>query len=366
MPGRSTILYFSRGNGRAHAITDMAILKVLGILRGDLKFLVVSHATGADTFRRNGCQVLDLGLQELPPILDPLVSVGKIIERIKPGAIVSHEGFTVLPAAKVFDLPALLITHWFIYPYHPSMLAMDYADKVVFVEESGLFEEPPNVRGKVDYVGPAVRRFSYTRNDRGRARRELGFSDNGLILLVIQGSSPEDWAPVLDPVASAFHKLKRKEKHLIWLAGADYSNISSRLKERPNVTVKEVDWQIDRLMVASDLVITKATYNTTIELTALGVPSIAILSGQPLQDQLDEVFLKRDPKATILNAKDLSARNLSACIRRSLGFSRWRRKRVEASKVGSEGGADWPNLNGIEGAAKSIASFLKEQGIERS
>ena len=358
---QSGVLYFSRGNGRAHAITDMAILKVLAVLCRDLEFLVVSYATGADTFRQNGHPVVDLDLQEHPTIFEILISAGKIIEKVKPRAIVSHEGFMVLPAAKILDIPTVLITHWFSHPHHSFMLALEYADKVVFIEEPGLFKEPPSVRGKVDYVGPAVRDFSYTRVDRSRARRELELSDNSLIILLMQGSSPESWVPILDSVVSAFTLLKIKDKHLIWLAGDDYAAIQNRLKERPDITVKDVDWQIDRLMVASDLVITKATYNTTIELTALGIPSIAILGKNPLQSRLDEVFLKRNPKTAILKAGDLSSRRLGVCMRRSLSLSRWRwQEAFEGSKVGPASAADWPSSNGIEGAAKAIASFLGE------
>ena len=356
-----TIVYFSRGNGRAHAITDMEILKGLSALCRDFEFLVVSYATGADTFLQNGQPVLDLGLEEHPPLFSPLVSVGKVIDEVRPKAVVSHEGFTVLPAAKVFDIPVVLITHWFIHPLHPYMLTLNHVDKVVFIEEQGLFEEPPMVRGKVEYVGPVVRRFSYKRSDRDRARRELGLSKNSLMILLAQGTAPESWSPILEPVVSAFKALRIKKKHLIWIAGDDYPVIQNRLKEYPNITVKNTDWRIDRLMAASDLAITKGTYNTNLELAALGVPSIALVKKFPFQNQLDEIFLKRNPRTVILNAKDLSWRRLAACMIRLLGLSWWRwTDEFAVPKEKTASAPPWAHSDGIQGATTSIASFLHE------
>ena len=325
----------------------MKISRALRELRDDFEFLFVSHATGAETFRRRGYSVLDLGLPERPSFLQTLVPVAEIIEEFRPVAVISHEGFEALPASKIFGIPAILITHWFLDAQHPSMEALDYADRVVFIEEPNLFPEPPHVKGKVDYVGPPVRDFSYTRSDRSRARSELGLSEDGLVLLVLQGSFPEKQAPIADPVIAAFDALKNPGKHLIWVADQDYAALHARLSERRDVTVKQTDWQLDRLMVASDLVITKATYNIELELMVLGVPSIAILKEEA--NPFGRRFINRNPAATILQFERLSWRQLARCIRRTL-----------ASTPRSSASTDLVRTQGIVGAAKAIASCLAD------
>ena len=349
------VLYFSRGNGRAHAITDIEIARALSGLRKDLNFQFVSYATGAETFRQNGYQIIDLGLPEFPSIYQILVGVGRLIEVARPKAVISHEGFPVLPASKVFDLPVVLITHWFLKVEHPFMQALDYVDRVVFIEEPDLFEEPPNVKGKVVYVGPAVRKFAFTKDLRAKAREQLEFPQERLIVLVLPGCLAEENVPILDVVISAFEALRHKDKSLVWLAGNEYGAISKRLSRRPNVIVKETDWQIDRLMASSDLIINKATYNTTIELTALAIPSITILSDQRYS-WIDEAFAKRNPTTRIVRTRDLTQRRLALCMKRALETNRSGKKSNIGSKAPQSG--LWPYSNGIQRAAETIASFL--------
>ena len=342
------ILYFSRGLGRSHAVADIKISQALGELCSDFEFSFVSHATGADTFRQHGHPVVDLGLPERPTFLEVLVPIARLIEESRPLAVISHEGFEALPASKIFKIPAILITHWFLEAKHPSTETLDYVDRVVFIEEPGLFPEPPNVKGKIDYVGPSVRDFSYTRSDRSRARRELRLSEDGLVLLVLQGSFPEKQAPIVDAVMRAFDALKSAGKHLIWVADQDYGALHNRLGQRQDVTVKQTDWQMDRLMVASDLVITKATYNIDLELMVLGVPSIAILKEQA--NPFGRVFIERNPAATILDFEHLNWRQLARCIKRTLASTRPQ----------SSPSTHLVATQGISSAAKAIASFLAD------
>jgi UDP-N-acetylglucosamine:LPS N-acetylglucosamine transferase len=337
------IMYSSRGLGRGHAVIDIEIARALTRLRSDLEVTFVSHGTGADTFRRRGHAVVDLGLPDHPDVLETLVRVTRLIARLKPTLVIAHETFMALPAAKAFDIRSILITHWFVDPNQLWMQCLRYADRVVFVEEPGIFLEPPWVRGKVDYVGPAVRPFSWSKSDRARARRELSIPDNCLVLLVLPGSLPEAAAPICDTVTHAFDSLEVPAKRMVWLSGSDYVEISRRLKDHPNVTVLESDPQIDRLMAAGDLAVTKGTYNTTRELTALGVPSIAIT----WDNFVDDVFAIRNPAVTVLAGKELDRRSFANCLRDTVASLPSRRFASPAS-----------GCEGIVGAAEAINRVL--------
>jgi hypothetical protein len=100
------------------------------------------------------------------------------------------------------------------------------------------------------------------------------------------GSWTEAAAPIVDLVLPAFNALRTPDKHLIWLAGQDYQLISARVNGRQDVTVLETDWKIDRLMVASDIVITKANRRTVVELAILGIRTLSIGYGLNVIDEI--------------------------------------------------------------------------------
>jgi spore coat polysaccharide biosynthesis predicted glycosyltransferase SpsG len=89
----------------------------------------------------------------------------------------------------------------------------------------------------------------------------------------------------VDLVLRSFDLLDRASKRLIWVAGSDTEALRTKTGTRDNVFVVEHEWQIDRLMVASDVAITKANRKTVIELESLGIPSVALSAGlNPIDD----------------------------------------------------------------------------------
>jgi hypothetical protein len=177
-----------------------------------------------------------------------------------------------------------------VHPGHIWMQSLIYADEIVFIDSSGIFEEPPSVRGKTHYVGPSIRKFTYTRHDRDRARRELGLPLEGKILLVLPGQwFTEDRAPIFDLVMSAYRALPFGNKRLVWFAATDYKRLSEYERICPGLIVRQADWQIDRWMAACDLAITKGTRKTSLELESLGVPSVSLSYGlNPIDDKRAE------------------------------------------------------------------------------
>jgi hypothetical protein len=296
-PERARALFFSRGRGYGHAIPDMAILDRLERLRDDFELTFVSYGSGAQALREHGRAVIDL---EMPTI----VRCGRVMQEMQPDLVISHEEFTVLPVAKIFGLPTILITEWFSEPNDDMMQSLSYADEVIVTEAEGIFDEPQNVAGKVSYVGPVLRSFSYSRGDRERARQELGFPQNATIVLVTPGGwATEQREPVFDVLMRAFDALRIPAKLLLWLAGADYEALAQRCERRSDVVVRERDWQIGRLMVASDLAITKANRITVRELSALGIPSISISHGL---NPIDDILIERVSTNLALDARTLS------------------------------------------------------------
>jgi hypothetical protein len=280
------VLFFCRGRGSGHAIPDIEITKELLRLRTDIEVRFVSYATGARTLAEFGFSVIDLDLPELNSLLDVIVLATKVTGWLQPDLVVAHEEFGALPAARVYDRPAIFLTDWFVEAGRITMETLRFADQILFIDKEGCFEEPPQAKGKVTYVGPVLRRFAYSLADRARARGELGLPEEAVVITVLPGSyATEARAPIADLVLRSFDLLDRTSKRLLWVAASDTEALRAKTDSRDDVLVMEREWQIDRLMVASDVAITKANRKTVIELESLGIPSVALSAGlNPIDD----------------------------------------------------------------------------------
>ena len=271
------VLFFCRGRGSGHAVPDIEIAKELLRLRPNVEFRFVSYATGAETLAEFGMPLIDIGLPEENSLLDTIVIATRIMGWLQPDLVVAHEEFGALPAAGVFQKPTIFLTDWFVDGDRITMAALRYADEILFLDEKGWFEEPSQAKGKVTYVGQILRHFEYSLADRTRARGELGLAAEAFVVAVLPGGyANEEKAPIADLVLRSFDLLDRPSKRLVWVAGSDAAALRTRTASRNDICVIERDWQIDRLMVASDVAITKANRKTVIELESLGIPSVAL------------------------------------------------------------------------------------------
>jgi UDP-N-acetylglucosamine:LPS N-acetylglucosamine transferase len=348
--GGASVLFFSRGRGHGHAIPDMAIADELARLRPGTDLRFVSYGTGAATFRAHGRIVIDLEMPDDNPLWRTVIGAGELIAATQPRLVISHEEFAALPVARIFGVPTIFITEWFSDPEHQQMQALVYADHVICIEEPGIFDEPPCVEGKVFYAGPVVRRFEYSRADRGRARRELGLAQDATLILVVPGGwATEQREPIFDLVVPAFDALKAPDKVLVWMAGEDCEMLRERLDGHEDVIVKDRDWQIDRWMVASDLAVTKANRVTLRELAALGIPSVSISHGH---NPVDDVLIERISTNTPLDARTVNSRMLARTILDILREASEEKPPVEA--------ADSPPAasEGAELAARRLAHHI--------
>jgi len=353
-PDKCSVLFFSRGRGHGHAIPDMAIADELHTLDSAIDIRFVSYGTGATTLLENHRQVIDLQMHDTNLMWSTVVRAGRVIAKMKPDIVVSHEEFAALPVAKIFNIPTVFITEWFTYAATASMQALLYADDILFAEQKGLFEEPHYLKDRIHYVGSVLRRFSWTKSDRHRARHELGLPLDGTVILVAPGGwATEEREPFAEMILSAFEAIAADRKLLIWLAGNDYEALLKRCSGRTNVMLKAYDWQIDRLMVASDLAITKANRITVKELAALGIPSISISHGG---NPIDDLIIGQISNNTSLTVRELDRDLLARQIMKSLR---------RAMNIGMHSPSVDSNSSGAHLAAKTLASIIQKIGKEK-
>ena len=311
------LLFFSRGRGRGHAIPDMAIMEAVRAIHDKLVYQFVSYGTGASTLSEFGYAVVDLQLPDENPFFETLIASFKVISRLSPNVVVSHEEFGAVLAAKIHGTPAIFLTDWFANENHIAMQALAYAEVVIFLGERGVFDEPAFLKDKVIYAGPCIRDFKYHIGDRERARREMGIGGDITVVSVLPGGwATEQRAPIFDLLAPAFHRLEKARKLLCWVAGDEFDTLADRTKGVPDILVLKKHWPIEQLMVASDLVVTKGNRVTIMEASALGLPSISLSHGlNPVED----FIVPRIKSNLALRVKGLSSEFLAKCMNDMIG-----------------------------------------------
>lgn len=274
------ILYLSRGRGFGHAMNDLLILKELKSINKDLSILVASYHKGYSCLMMNGFRPFNLGLKPREELtLKASLRIWSLIRKFKPDVVVSDEVFIALHITKGLKIPSILITHWFfetLSKKHPIIPAVKKANHVIFVDTPEFHEIPYDFNVHLTFVGPVIKEFKYTLRDKMKARNELGINVKDKVILVTPGGGHQVRRRFLEVSVEAFKELKGDNLKLIILTGELCSQYRERFIDDDRIIVKNFDWQMDRLMVASDLVICKGSFSTTWELACLGIPSISI------------------------------------------------------------------------------------------
>lgn len=171
-----SVLFFSRGKGRGHAVPDVAIAHELRSTVGGLDIRFASYSVGAVTLRDLGEQVVDLDLPEDNLLWESTIRIINLIQRLRPRLVVSHEEFCVPPLCHAVGIPNVFLTDWFTDPKSLQMQALKYADQIVFLDEAGIYDEPEYPNNKVSYAGCVLRPRGSTVCDRLDARARFWYS----------------------------------------------------------------------------------------------------------------------------------------------------------------------------------------------
>jgi hypothetical protein len=295
----------------------MAIMEGLQAISPGIAWQFVSYGTGGSTLVEFGHPVVDLGLPDENPFFETLIKSSDIIRRESPRIVLCHEEFAAVIAARAFGVPVVWLDDWFLDERDLRMQALKHVDSVIFMGEPGVFDEPSYLKGKIRYVGAVLREFRYHKQDRQRARQELGIDNGVTVVSVMPGAwATEERARIFDLLMPAFAALQRTRKLLCWIAGRDYAALCARTKEVPDVRMLEAHWPTEQLIVASDLVITKGNRGTIQEAAELGVPSISLSYGQ---NPIDEIIVSRIRSNLQLRVKGINVDYLTKCMDDTLG-----------------------------------------------
>jgi UDP-N-acetylglucosamine:LPS N-acetylglucosamine transferase len=337
---------------------DMLIIEHLKEFNTNLNLKVFSYEQGYTYFKKNDFEVgnLDLRLRE-EFSQKALFKIKSCIDRLKPDFIVADEVFLVLPLAENLGIPSILVTNWFfeaINNKHPLIPVVKKANHIILADKRDFHKIPPNFDIPVSFVGPIIKEFNYEFKDKGKAKKELGINKEDRVILVTPGGRPTERNELLEVSIEVFKELTDKNLKLILLAGELYKEYLERFKNEDKIIVKDFDWEMDRLMVASDIVICKGTFSITWELVYLGVPSISI---PDFNNPVDQLHIKKlsEHNATVgLNTKKITPSLLLENVQRLLNSDEERQGMSRACK----------KLKGKRGqkeAAKIINDYICER-----
>jgi uncharacterized protein (TIGR00661 family) len=353
---RHKILYLSRGRGFSHAMNDLLILKELKNINKRLSILVASYDKGYNYFLQNGFRPFNLGLRQNEELtLKASLKIWSLIRKFKPDLVVSDEVFIVLHITKGLKIPSVLIMHWFFESFnkkHSIIPAVKKADHVIFVDTPEFHTIPPDFNVHLTFVGPVIGEFEYTLKDKDKARDELEIEKKDTVILVTPGGRARDRNKLLESSVEVFKELDNKNLKLILLTGELYEEYREKFKNENGIIIKDFDWEMDRLMVASDLVICKGTFSTTWELAYLGIPSISV---PDLDNPIDQIHVNKMDKYNLtrrIDPRKLSKEVLLENVKELLGSGKGRRKMSITVKKLVDGG-------GQKEAAEEINYFVR-------
>jgi len=299
------ILYLSRGRGFSHAMYDLLILGELENMNKDLSILVASYDKGYIYFLNNGIRAFNLELRQEDELsLKAGFRIWSLIRKFRPNLVVADEVFIALHITKALKIPSILITHWFFETFsenHPITPAVKKANHVIFVDTPEFHSIPFDFGVPLTFVGPVIKEFDYTLKDRNKARDELGIKREDKVILVTTGGRHKDRIRLLEVSVEVFKELQGKNMKLILLTGELRQEYEKKFADDDSIIVKDYDWKMDRLMVASDLVICKGTFMTTWELACLGIPSISI---PDISNPVDHIHVDKMAKHNLTHRID--------------------------------------------------------------
>ena len=312
------ILFFSRGRGHGHAIPDIEIGENLRLTHPDVDLKYVSYGTGAYTFKARNYNVIDLGLSDNNGYVETLFAARDVIASNRPDLIVAHEEFAAILAARLAGINSVFISAWLPAAGTIQAESLGCASRIIVLGQPGIFPIPPGIRTAPVFVGPVLRTSTWKRGDRNSARSSLGIPRDSLVLLVMGGGwATEEQSPITEIVLSAFAMLEQPNKRLIWVASKDFAEMTHKCSKWKDVTVMHFCDDIDKLIIAANLVITKGTRGATFDAVRLGVPTISISHGK---NPIDDILVPRIPSNIALNARATTSEVLHYYISQTLEY----------------------------------------------
>jgi predicted glycosyltransferase len=162
--------------------------------------------------------------------------------------------------------------------------------------------------------------------DKAAARRELGFDTQSPIILVSAGSGTVGEELLLSSLEASILLQATLPHRLVMFtgphAGADlHSRLGGRSRGQSHIVINEFTVRFPDFVLACDLSVSMAGYNTTMNLLACGTPGLMYPFDQNREQRMRLTALARAGYLSILEAADLVPTKLAGIMKNGLGTS---------------------------------------------
>ncbi|MCD8048183.1 MAG: undecaprenyldiphospho-muramoylpentapeptide beta-N-acetylglucosaminyltransferase [Clostridia bacterium] len=327
----------SGGGTAGHINPAIAIAKYIKQKEPESEFLFIGTEHGLEKtlvpregFEIKFVEVMGLvrkitpkNLKVLKCFVSSRIEAGKIVEEFKPDIVIGTGGYACTPAvyaAQKRGIPSVIHEQNVVPGLAIKMLAkradvtaISFADTESHVEANA-----------TALTGNPLRPSLFEKVDVEAVRESLGFLDEPLVLLFGGSLGAERMNDALiDMIAEGFGGFNliaaTGEKH--------YEAVCARLKERDvdleetkNLSLVPYIYNMDKVLGAADLVVSRAGAITVSELCALGKPSVLIPSPYVAHNhqEMNARYLEKNGAASVLLEKDLSGAALRGAIENAL------------------------------------------------
>jgi UDP-N-acetylglucosamine--N-acetylmuramyl-(pentapeptide) pyrophosphoryl-undecaprenol N-acetylglucosamine transferase len=380
------VLFMTCGIGMGHVSRDITLAKKLEEKNVDVTF--ASYGSGYEMLSKQGnykiLKLPDIQLYggngeldikytakksiNMPFIfLKSIYHESKIIKELKPDLVIGDSHYSAPITCKMLKIPCILITNELTLNFaelYPDRKIIEYAENGLkrFIEDvsnqcnaiiipdiENSIEIPPKLRDITAFTGPFLKRNPSQIEDKNELRKKLGFHEDDTIVLVTVGGS-KFGKKLLNLIIDSAKWIDCNK--MIIVTGPQIS--SDFILDSNKIVKKEFLDDIMEWMKLSDVVISLAGHNTTMELASLGIPSILVPIDNHSEQIKNALNMKKYGISAVKNINELNPQEFADDINNILHNDDLKQ---EAEVVKKE----FSKYDGKENAAKIILKYAKQK-----
>ena len=379
------VLFMTCGIGMGHISRDITLAKKLQEKNVDVTF--ASYGPGYEMLAQSGKYEtaklpdvqfyggddgLDIKYTAKKSVPVPFIFLksiykeSKLIKKVKPDVVIADSHYSAPITCKILKIPCILITNELTLNF-----AELYTSKIIEYGEKGLkrfiegvsnqcntiiipdikdsIEIPSKLKDSTIFTGPFLKRNPQEIGDKKELRKKLGFHADDHIVLVTVGGSKFGKKLLKLIMDSA----KWVDCHkIIIVTGPQIS--PDFIGSSDKVVKKKFLEDIMEWMKISDVVISLAGHNTTMELASLGIPSIIVPIDNHSEQIKNALNMEKYGISLIRNINELNSKGLAQDINHILHHEDLKHNAELIKKKFSK-------YNGKENAATIILKCAKHE-----
>ncbi len=378
------VLFMTCGIGIGHISRDTTLAKKLQEKNVDIAF--ASYGSGYEMLLKSG----EYQTAKLPDIkfysdgggldikytakksidtpfifLKSIYNESKIIKKFKPDIVVADSHYSVPITCKVLGIPCIMITNELTLNFtelYPDEKIIEYVENglkrfiidvsnqcnaIIVPDIKDSIEIPPKLRDITTFTGPFLKKNPCKIGNKKEIRKKLGFNEHEKIVLVTVGGSEFGKKLIKTIVGSS--KLIDCDKIII-VTGPQIT--SDFIPDSDKIVKKEFLENIMEWMKLSDVVVSLAGHNTTMELASLGIPSILVPIDNHPEQIKNALNMEKYGLSVIRKVNELNLKDFSDDINDILHNDDLKKKANVIKK-------EFSKYNGAENAAEIILKYAK-------